>query len=243
MTTITADRDEDTELNLSDLIDKLSTLIRNARKEAKLTQKDLATEADISQEYVSMIETGRRVPEYEVLKKIADALSNTGITYQELYILAETISLWHAFGATIRRARKTLRFNKKAFARKIGLQQESLSMIESGNEIPDDATLKKIAFVLRNAGLTYQELCFRLESIRDPERTLHIDKVGESIVHEFKNIIKNPHLFKALLKLENLVDKGFFHENDVNDIAERFILEIDFRLPSKVEKRTIVTIQ
>ena len=49
--------------------------VRRARQQRKLTQEQLAFEADIDLTYVGGIERGRRNPSLMVMARIADALS------------------------------------------------------------------------------------------------------------------------------------------------------------------------
>ena len=48
--------------------------IRKARLAAKLTQEDLAFEADISRNYVSLLELNQKSPTVDVLMRIARAM-------------------------------------------------------------------------------------------------------------------------------------------------------------------------
>jgi transcriptional regulator with XRE-family HTH domain len=53
---------------------ELGQAIRDARREAGLTQEQLAERADIHWTYISEIETGRKNPSVTVLRKIAGGL-------------------------------------------------------------------------------------------------------------------------------------------------------------------------
>ena len=59
-------------------------LIRDARKKANLTQKELAQKMGVVQTVVSEYETGKRKPKFSTLHKIADALG-----CPELYLIGE----------------------------------------------------------------------------------------------------------------------------------------------------------
>ncbi len=52
----------------------LGSRVRRARKEADLTQEDLAYKVGVSRAYMGFIEQGRNVPSLEVLEKIARVL-------------------------------------------------------------------------------------------------------------------------------------------------------------------------
>lgn len=53
---------------------KTSEKIRQARKNAGLTQKQLATKLGFTAQNLAQYETGKRQPKFETLNKIADAL-------------------------------------------------------------------------------------------------------------------------------------------------------------------------
>ena len=53
----------------------MGTNVRRARNEARLTQEQLALEAEIDLTYVGGIERGRRNPSLLILARIADALN------------------------------------------------------------------------------------------------------------------------------------------------------------------------
>jgi len=52
----------------------LGSRVRRARREAGITQEDLAYKVGISRAYMGFIEQGRNVPSLEVLTKIARVL-------------------------------------------------------------------------------------------------------------------------------------------------------------------------
>lgn len=53
----------------------MRTWLINARINKKLTQEQVAIHADVSKEYISMIELNKRNPSVKVAKKIAELLS------------------------------------------------------------------------------------------------------------------------------------------------------------------------
>lgn len=55
------------------LLNKLSSIVRNLRSEMKLSQRGFAKRSGINQTYISSIEIGRRNPSFLVLIQIADA--------------------------------------------------------------------------------------------------------------------------------------------------------------------------
>src|ERR1700694_3453455 len=61
-------------------LEALAKRIRSARKEARLSQKSLATVIGVSDKSVSAYEQGRSIPPFEKLKKIASC-TNRPLTY------------------------------------------------------------------------------------------------------------------------------------------------------------------
>lgn len=57
--------------------------IKQLREKQKITQKDVAVKADISESYYSLIENGERTPKPEVIKKIANVLGFEWSAYYE----------------------------------------------------------------------------------------------------------------------------------------------------------------
>ena len=55
-------------------IEKIMKNIRKHRKELKLTQFELSIQADVTEDYIQFLETGKRKPSLDVLARIADAL-------------------------------------------------------------------------------------------------------------------------------------------------------------------------
>ncbi len=69
-------------------VEQLGMRIRFLRKEKKLSQEDLALEANINKNYLSDLENGRRNPSFEILEKLAVAL---GISLSDLFKGIESI--------------------------------------------------------------------------------------------------------------------------------------------------------
>ena len=56
------------------IMKNLGANIRKQRKELKLTQFELSIQADVTEDYIQFLETGKRKPSLDVLARIADAL-------------------------------------------------------------------------------------------------------------------------------------------------------------------------
>lgn len=55
-------------------LEKIVINLKNYRKNASLTQEELSEKANLSPDYISLIERGKRYPSLKSLFKIADAL-------------------------------------------------------------------------------------------------------------------------------------------------------------------------
>lgn len=64
--------------------DAFGKVLRVARKEAGLTQEELAHAAKVDRTFVSMIERGERQPTVRVLFKLADALNTSPVRLVEM---------------------------------------------------------------------------------------------------------------------------------------------------------------
>ncbi|MBU0566766.1 helix-turn-helix domain-containing protein [bacterium] len=69
-----------------DILEKLGTRIRALRKGAGFTQLRLAVEADVSENYICLIEKGQRSPSVHTLNRIAKVL---GVSLQSLFSFSE----------------------------------------------------------------------------------------------------------------------------------------------------------
>lgn len=64
--------------------DAFGKVLRVVRKEAGMTQEELAHAAKVDRTFVSMIERGERQPTVRVLFKLADALNTSPVRLVEL---------------------------------------------------------------------------------------------------------------------------------------------------------------
>ncbi len=67
---------------MADLRKKFGKRLRQLRKEAGFTQEQLADKADISVDFLSLVERGINAPSFESLDKLAKAL---GVPVRELF--------------------------------------------------------------------------------------------------------------------------------------------------------------
>jgi len=88
ITSIDYSRGED---RISSLREQFGSGIRQARKELGLRQDEVAKQAKVSPEYISVIEHGKQIPSNTVLMAIAETLKDAGITYQGLLFQAMEI--------------------------------------------------------------------------------------------------------------------------------------------------------
>jgi len=67
---------------MADLRRKFGARLRQLRREANLTQEQLASAAEISVDFLSLVERGINAPSFENLDKLAKAL---GVPVRELF--------------------------------------------------------------------------------------------------------------------------------------------------------------
>ena len=56
------------------ILKNLGVNIRKYRKISKLTQRELGSQVDVTEDYIRFLETGRNTPSMQVLGRLADAL-------------------------------------------------------------------------------------------------------------------------------------------------------------------------
>ena len=67
---------------MADLRSKFGNRLRQLRRQADLTQEKLAAKADISVDFLSLVERGINAPSFENIDKLANAL---GVPILELF--------------------------------------------------------------------------------------------------------------------------------------------------------------
>lgn len=98
--------------------------IRKYRKEKKLTQKELATLSEISQNSIQRYETGQREPNYSQLTKIAEALS---IPATKLIEKDLNINL----SANLKIIREEQNISRKQLADELGITEKDIIKFET----------------------------------------------------------------------------------------------------------------
>ena len=71
---------------MADLRSKFGNRLRQLRRQADLTQEQLAANADISVDFLSLVERGINAPSFENIDKLANAL---GVQVRELFDFGE----------------------------------------------------------------------------------------------------------------------------------------------------------
>ena len=67
---------------MDDLRKKFGKRLQTLRRQAGLTQEQLAEASEVSVDFISLVERGINAPSFDSLEKIAKAL---GVSYQELF--------------------------------------------------------------------------------------------------------------------------------------------------------------
>lgn len=118
--------------------------IRDARKDAGITQENLAQSLGINRATMSKYETGAIDPPASKLQCIAEAL---GVCVQDL-IGDETEVTCMTYGQRIRAARKKAGMTQTELAKKLGIPYQSIGQWEKDRRKPKLETLQRIAEAL-----------------------------------------------------------------------------------------------
>lgn len=121
--------------------------IKATRKNAGLTQKELAQKMGLSFQSIAQWENDLRKPKIETLKKIADALECPIDTFT-VDDLSEEIPSPELISKKIHDCRTAAGLTQQELAEKIGLDGATIGKYERGILRPKSETLKKIADVL-----------------------------------------------------------------------------------------------
>lgn len=121
--------------------------IKATRKNAGLTQKELAQKMGLSFQSIAQWENDLRKPKIETLKKIADALECPIDTFTA-DDLSEEIPSPELISKKIHDCRTAAGLTQQELAEKIGLDGATIGKYERGILRPKSETLKKIADVL-----------------------------------------------------------------------------------------------
>ncbi|MGB9812902.1 MAG: helix-turn-helix domain-containing protein [Thermovenabulum sp.] len=124
------------------------SLIRQLRKNRKISLKELAEKTGLSVSYLSEIETGKKQPSLEVIQKLADALNvskeaffqkdNDDVSLEKPLSIGEKLNLL--------RQKKNLSLEK--LAELAGISASYLCQIEKGIVLPSISTLNNLAKAL-----------------------------------------------------------------------------------------------
>ncbi|MGB9976666.1 helix-turn-helix domain-containing protein [Thermovenabulum sp.] len=117
------------------------SLIRQLRKNRKLSLKELAEKTGLSVSYLSEIETGKKKPSLEVVQKLADALN---VSVEAFFNNAGEVSNPEkplSIGEKIRLFRQSKNLSLEELAELAGISASYLCQIEKGNVLPSLSTL------------------------------------------------------------------------------------------------------
>ncbi|MCM1154246.1 MAG: helix-turn-helix domain-containing protein [Roseburia sp.] len=128
--------------------------IRECRKKAKLSQKELGKKLGVSQQHIAQYERGKRQPKIETLRKIANAL---GVSIDYLKTGKSTDELWKeimkdvyksSIGQNIREQREKQGLTQKELADYTGLTEATVQECEESKDLPPLEIIKKISLFL-----------------------------------------------------------------------------------------------
>lgn len=119
--------------------------IKELRKRAELSQKELGERLNVSQAMIAQYENGKRIPKIETLEKIADALN---IPSFELIGDLETKRICKKIGNKVQNLRKNQGLTTNDLAKLSGVDETIIQCCEDGANIIELGTLKQIVVTL-----------------------------------------------------------------------------------------------
>ena len=150
----------------------LAENIKNFRKQAKLTQVQLAKMVGINTNTLQRYEYGEREPNFTTIGKIAAALDIDTPTL---------MGMGPYNGKNIKKIRDSLKYNESDFAKKINISVEDLNKYESGIFEPTVDLLYTISDVF-DLDTFWQAILLERQQYSTPERhrlTVAFDKLNE----------------------------------------------------------------
>jgi len=152
----------------------LGNLIKQKRKERRLTQRQLAKEIQISSSVLSQIESGFRLPTSSIWEKLSDTLELE--RSEEKCSQSEIFSLWlsqkKVFGLLIRLKRLENDFRLSEFADYLGVDPAFLSRLEAGKEERRSIYLEPL---FEELGI--DEQYFQTFELQDLEQIVEIEEI------------------------------------------------------------------
>ena len=123
------------------------------RKEAKITQADLAEKIGISRAALSLYEIEKREPDFETIEKIADffevstdyLFGRTEIKSPNLESERRYLAVASRLGTILKKYRDDFNLSEQTVAKKLDITTETYIGIEIGNYSPSLQLLQKIS--------------------------------------------------------------------------------------------------
>lgn len=160
----------------------LSAEIKLARKQAGLTQKELAEKLNISQTVINQWERGARTAKISSLQKIADAL---GMTITDLYDFETPVMKDCVFPDRLRAARKCKGMTQAELANKCHCMDVQIRKYESGQSEP---TLSRLVQLARGLDVSLDWLCGLTENTPYALKLQTDIQEAENLVEELKRL-------------------------------------------------------
>lgn len=155
--------------------------LKQKRKIAKLTQKELADKSGISISYIQQLEYGMKEnPGIEVLRSIANALN---VSINDLLYDDDPIEI----GRNIRKERKLKGLTMKELGHELGISEQAISQYERNIRTPNTKTLLKIAKILN---ISVYELDSSLKSLFEHFSTNSLDLTSVPTNDLIKELIR-----------------------------------------------------
>ncbi|HEY3828468.1 MAG TPA: helix-turn-helix transcriptional regulator [Solirubrobacteraceae bacterium] len=150
------------DLELDEQLARFGSNIREARRQAGLSQIDLSSRAQLDRAAVSFIERAERAPDLTTIIRVAGAVSvkpaallrgigDQGVAVRGPRRAAEAETPAARFGANLRWARQRVGLSQEALANEAAVDRAAISVFERGRRNPNLRTILRLARALELA--------------------------------------------------------------------------------------------
>lgn len=127
---------------------RLGRKIRQVRRAAGLTQRELGAATGVTADFLQKIELGYRLPSGETLVAIAKALKVT-VAHLGQKLAPEPERSFGALADRVRKAREAAGLLQRDLAARVGLSADYIQQVEAGRDVPSRRTIAALAGALR----------------------------------------------------------------------------------------------
>lgn len=126
----------------------LGERLKLLRESCGILQKELANQLGLSQQTISLYESGKRQPDYETLKDIANYFD---VTTDFLLGIEKNDEGTEKFAYRLKELRNEKEMTQQELATKLNLGRTAIANYETGRTSPDIKTLRKMAIIFETS--------------------------------------------------------------------------------------------